>query len=265
LAGKRRNRNFTANTADRHELYQLSVQSVSFEVDFFGKTFKRLRKRKALSLREDFCGTALLCREWILSDSKRTATGIDIDAEVLAWGRERNLEPIGEPGDQVTLLQQDVRDPVRERFDIINAMNFSYWVFKTRDELREYFCSVRRSLAKDGMFFLDLYGGWDTQETLEEKRSIKGKFKYIWELADFDPISHDIVHHIHFEFKDGTRMDKAFTYRWRYWSLPEIRELLAEAGFSQSHVYFDVSEGSMRARKRAENQPAWFAYIGTYG
>lgn len=263
MSGKRRKQKIlTASNADRHELYQLSVQSVGFEVDFFSRTFRRQRRRKALSLREDFCGTALLCREWILSDARRTATGVDIDANVLAWGREHNLEPIGEPGDQVTLLQQDVRDPVRGRFDIICAMNFSYWVFKTRDQLRDYFQTVRRSLASDGMFFLDLYGGWDTQEPLEEKRSIKGKFTYIWELADFDPISHDIVHYIHFSFKDGSRMERAFTYRWRYWSLPEIRELLAEAGFSHSKVYFDVSEGSMRARERVENQPAWFAYVG---
>ncbi len=47
----------TARTADRHELYQLSVQNVESEIDFVDAEFERLRGRKAVRLREDFCGT----------------------------------------------------------------------------------------------------------------------------------------------------------------------------------------------------------------
>ena len=37
-----------------------------------------------------------------------------------------------------------------------SAMNFSWWVFLTRRELLAYFRAVRRSLVRDGVFFLDM-------------------------------------------------------------------------------------------------------------
>src|SRR5690606_41903974 len=66
--------------------------------------------------------------------------------------------------ERVTLLQQDVRSPSPGKFDVINALNFSYWIFRTRDEMRRYFTSVRKSLKADGAFFLDAYGGWESQD-----------------------------------------------------------------------------------------------------
>ena len=36
-------------------------------------------------------------------------------------------------------------------------------------------------------------------------------------------------------------MNKAFTYDWRYWSLPELTELLKEAGFADAQVFWDKS------------------------
>ena len=48
-----------------------------------------------------------------------------------------------------------------------------------------------------------------------------------------------MVNHIHFEFTNGSRLKRAFTYEWRLWTLPEIRELLGEAGFSRSTVYWE--------------------------
>ena len=40
--------------------------------------------------------------------------------------------------------------------------NFSYCVFKTREALREYFEIARDCLVRDGLFFLDLFGGTET-------------------------------------------------------------------------------------------------------
>ena len=42
-----------AALADRHELYQESVQDSEFELDFVQDTFKDLRGRKPVTLRED--------------------------------------------------------------------------------------------------------------------------------------------------------------------------------------------------------------------
>ncbi|MEM9374243.1 MAG: class I SAM-dependent methyltransferase, partial [Planctomycetota bacterium] len=47
-----KNGGLTAATADRHELYQFSVQNVETEIDFVDAEFERLRGRKAELLRE---------------------------------------------------------------------------------------------------------------------------------------------------------------------------------------------------------------------
>src|SRR5690242_390437 len=82
---------FTAKTADKHVLYQLAVQAPETEVDFLNGWFKSIRGKKPLSLREDFCGTAILCAEWVKSSKDRTATGLDIDRPTLDWVIEHNI------------------------------------------------------------------------------------------------------------------------------------------------------------------------------
>jgi hypothetical protein len=256
---------FTAKTADRHHLYQLSVQAPETEVDFMTKSFRSLFGRKPVHMREDFCGTALLCSAWVKSQADRQATGVDICGDTLAWGKEHNVSPLGDAAGRVELLQQDVRAATRRKFEVINALNFSYWIFRTRDELRHYFSCVHKALEKEGMFFLDAYGGWESQEPMLESRTISEGFTYVWDQDKFDPIGHSIVNYIHFEFKDGTKLEKAFTYEWRYWTLPEIQELLREAGFSDVRVYWDTSDDNdverYRVRTRADNQPGWLAYL----
>jgi hypothetical protein len=256
---------YTAETADRHELYQLSVQEPRREVDFMTRCFRGQFGRKPLRMREDFCGTALLCSAWVKAAPERHATGVDICGDTLAWGRVHNLAPLGAAAERVELLQQDVRAATQRRFDVINAMNFSYWIFRTREELRHYFSCVRKALEREGMFFLDAYGGWESQEPMRDSRKIAEGFTYVWDQGKFDPIGHSVVNHIHFEFKDGSKLEKAFTYEWRYWTLPEIQELLREAGFSDVRVYWDTSDEDgverYRARTRADNRAGWLAYL----
>lgn len=264
---KQRKTKLTARNADKYVLYQISVQEPSVEVEFIHKTFKKLTKRKPMTLREDFCGTALMCAEWIKSNKERTATGVDLDPEPLQWGTEHHFAELGEPGKRVTLLQQDVLEPVSGEFDTACAFNFSYWIFRTRDVMRSYFENVRRTLKEDGVFFLDAYGGYEAQipETLDKK--YKPGFTYIWEQRSFDPITHEVQNYIHFKFKDGTKLKKAFSYSWRYWSLPELKELLLEAGFSDVTVYWEGDDGEgegngiYKPKKAASNDPAWICYI----
>lgn len=260
MVKKRKKSSLTAATADRHDLYQRSVQAAEVEVEFVDTAFRKHRKRKPYSMREDFCGTALLSGAWVASHKKRTATGVDIDAAVLAWGTEHNLAPLNEPGNRLTLLEQDVRVASDIKFDAINAFNFSYWVFKTRDELRSYFQSVSESLESDGVFFVDLYGGWEAHHALRTKRNIKNGVKYVWDQGEPNPITHDVVNHIHFEFKDGSRLKNAFSYEWRFWSLAEVKELLLEAGFSGVKIYWQI-DGEYKLLDTCENQPLWLAYL----
>lgn len=130
-----------------------------------------------------------------------------------------------------------------------------------------YFVSVRRALAPDGLFLLDAYGGSDAYETMEEETKLDG-FTYIWDQADFDPVTARALCHIHFKFRDGSRLKRAFSYEWRLWTLPEIRELLAEAGFSRSTVLWQGTDeetgegnGEFLPAERGEADPAWIAYI----
>lgn len=261
---------YTAKTADKHVLYQLSVQAPDTEVDFLNAWFSKIRGKKPLSLREDFCGTAILCAAWVKSHRERTATGVDIDRGVLAWGKEHNLGPLeAEQQSRVTLLKQDVRASVKQKHDIICAFNFSYWIFKTREAMVDYFARVRSGLAKGGLFFLDAYGGWESHEPMKEHRKIKAGFTYVWDQNTFDAITHDVTNYIHFEFQDGSKLQKAFRYDWRFWSLPELQELLREAGFSKVHVYWDTSndpsQDLYRERSFAPNQPGWLAYMVAEG
>jgi hypothetical protein len=268
---KKQQHQFTAATADKHDLYQRSVQDPEVEIAFLQRVYKKTFGRAALSLREDFCGTALFCAEWVRSHPERTALGIDLDQPTLDWGIRRNLAPLGEPGERVQLLRQNVLDPVSERFDIAIALNFSYWVFRTRAQMRDYFAGVHASLGREGILVLDAYGGPYSMEAMHEadveRTRIKGGFTYVWDQHQVNAIDHSVVNHIHFEFRDGTRLDRAFTYHWRFWTLPELTELLAEAGFSRSQVYWEDEDedgdgtGVYRARKKADNAGAWVAYI----
>ncbi|MGH8372983.1 MAG: class I SAM-dependent methyltransferase [Gammaproteobacteria bacterium] len=257
-----------ASRADRHDLYQKSVQDVGWEVGFLERIFHELRGRAPLSMREDFCGTALAACEWVRRNPRHTAVGVDLDAEVLAWGREHNLSKLtSEASKRIELLQQDVLKVRTQPVDMLLAFNFSYWIFKERAILKRYFRRARESLNAGGLFLLDAYGGSDAYLEMRERDDL-GRFTYIWDQADYDPISSHATCHIHFAFPDGSRLNQAFTYHWRLWTLPELRELLLEAGFSAVSVYLEGTDsetgegtGEFALVERGEADPAWIAYL----
>jgi SAM-dependent methyltransferase len=256
----------TAKNADRHRLYEMSVQEPDVEVDRISRIFRRRTGRPARDLREDFCGTANLCAEWVRSHPERTAVGIDLDRDTLEWGRWNNMAPLGEDSLRVTLRHQDVRDPVPEKFDVAIAFNFSYQILMERATLRSYFEAVRRTLRPDGILFLDAIGGWEAQMPLEEERRESG-FTYVWDQHDFNPIDNTMQCYIHFRFDDGSEMYRAFSYRWRLWQLVELQELLREAGYEAVDVYWEDEDedrndlGTFRRRTRVQNDPGWNCYI----
>jgi len=256
-----------AARADRHALYQQSVQCVEAEIDFVDETFTALRRRKARLLREDFCGTANTSCEWVRRRKTNRAIGVDLDGEVQDWGRRHNLRALGRDARRVTLVQGDVLEVDCGPVDALLAMNFSYWIFKQRSRLREYFAQVRKSLVADGLFFLDAYGGSDAFKEMRERTAHDG-FTYVWDQATYNPVDGHMICHIHFNFADGSRLRRAFTYHWRVWTLPELREILAEAGFARSTVYWQGTDeksgeanGIFEAAERGEADPAWICYL----
>jgi hypothetical protein len=256
-----------AELADLHDLYELSVQAVDVEVEFLDETFKALRGRSALSFREDFCGTASLACEWVRSHKDRTGVGVDIDKPTLDWGRTNRVAKLPKAAQaRLELLQADVRSVETPRVDIVAAFNFSYFIFKERAELTAYFASLRNSLNDDGILFLDAFGGPDGITPQKEKTKHKG-FTYIWDQAEYEPVTNRIVCHIHFKFPDGSRLKKAFTYDWRIYSLPELRDMLLDAGYSKVRVYWEGEDedgepdGIYRESATGDADPAWVSYI----
>ena len=256
-----------ASQADIHALYQEAVQCVEAEIDFVDETFTSMRGRKARLLREDFCGTANTACEWVRRRAGNRAIAVDLDSDVLEWGRTHNVSNLGAAAERITLVQGDVLRVRTEPVDAVLAHNFSYWLLKERRLMRRYFRRVRESLKPGGLFFLDGYGGADAHREVRE-RTKNESFTYIWEQASFNPINHDMLCHIHFKFPDGSRIRRAFSYSWRLWSLPEIRELLQEAGFSRSTVYWQGTDeesgegdGVFEPAEKGEADDAWIVYM----
>jgi SAM-dependent methyltransferase len=268
----------TAATADKHILYEASVQCVEADLDFFNRVFRNKRGRPPRLLKEDFCGTSALACQFVKGHPENRAWGVDLHKPTLDWGRARHVARLGADRDRVTLVQDNVLNVTRPQVEIVCALNFSYFVFKTRDALRAYFRTARESLTGDGIFVLDCFGGTEAMESMSEDRripasiSIEGRklpaFTYVWDQARFNVVDHDILCHIHFKFSDGTMMKRAFTYNWRLWTLPELQETILEAGFASAEVYMegwddeaDEADGIYRRRSTFENMAGWVGYV----
>lgn len=268
--GKRRRRRrgpSMAKQADPHALYEASVQAPEQEVAFLVETFRALRGRAPRLFREDFCGTANTACRWVEADRNHRAIAVDIDPEVLEWGRRHHLHSLSRGArKRVELRCEDVRHVSSDPVDVVGAFNFSYWCFRTRPEMLGYFRAVRAALADDGLFFLDIYGGAEAYVETREKTRNDG-FTYVWEQASYEPLSGEYICHIHFRFPDGSKIERAFSYHWRLWGLPEIRELLADAGFARTRVYWQGTDdegeasGEFDEVARGDNDPAWIAYV----
>ena len=122
-----------ADEADRHVLYQEAVQCVEAEIDFVDETFEQIRGRKAKPLREDFCGTANTSCEWVRRRKNNVAVGVDLDREVLEWGRNNNLAALGKDIGRIELREENVLKVETQTMDMVLAMNFSYWIFRERN------------------------------------------------------------------------------------------------------------------------------------
>ena len=258
-----------AETADIHELYEQSVQNVENEIEFLQTTFKSLTGRTAFLLREDFCGTASASCQWVRQGAEFQAIGVDIDPDVLEWGRKNRVAKLDtEDQARVSLLESDVMTVETPKVDLLVAFNFSFFIFNTRDKLRAYFRRAYEATKDDGLFFCDMFGGPESQEETREKTKHKKQgFTYVWHQAEFHPVTHYIRCHIHFKFKDGSKIKKAFTYEWRLWTAPELRELLLEAGFRKATVYWEGEDedgdgnGEFTPNEKGEADLAWIAYI----
>jgi len=259
----------SARTADRHILYQRSVQAPADDAQFYSRRFKNYTGRDLRVMREDFCGTAVLSCHHILLNKENQAIGVDLHQPTLDWGIKHNVEPLldTEQRKRLKLFNKNVLEVQSPKADAILALNFSYSVFKTRHALADYIKNCYRSLAPGGVLFLDAWGGPDVLQQKTDYTRHRG-FIYEWEQRSYDPISHEITCAIHFAFPDGTRIKNAFVYDWRLWTLAEIRELFEDAGFEDTHVLWEGTDqvngggnGVFRRKERGDMDEAWISIV----
>lgn len=281
--------NSSKRRPDKHDLYHAAVQCPEAEIDFIDRVFSRLKGRRPVTLREDFSFTGQIACEWVKRRPANVALALDLDPAPLQFARSRIVPGLTQSQQgRVFYHQADVLEPPpvpaavcaaagsvgrTPGFDVIAALNFSYWVFQDRGTLIKYFQSARRQLNDQGLLVLDFMGGAECHlEASERSRRWLpgfGPFTYIWEHAVVDPISARTVCKIHFEFPTppargkgargpgggrasakpaarGARrpmrfpaMRNAFTYDWRLWAVRELCDAIADAGYSRSRVFWE--------------------------
>jgi hypothetical protein len=223
---------------DKHALYELTVQSPSTLVPFL----RKIHGAKARVLGEDFAGTAALSRAWIATVDSGTAIAIDHDADVLA-------RAAGVPG--LTRVQCDLRGEIPHAgppLDIVFVGNFSIGELQTRGELIPYLRRARERLARGGVFVCDTYGGESAFRVGAIERTHTAPdgalIRYTWEQREADALTARVVNALHFRVLRGGEVVQEFTdafvYRWRLWSVPEIRDALIEVGFGATEVHANL-------------------------
>jgi SAM-dependent methyltransferase len=256
---------------DKYALYLDSVQAPGEDMEFVDQLYAEARgpERAPQILREDFCGTFAHCCAWVRRGDQRVAYGVDLDPEPLSYGRTHYLPQLTEAQQQrVHVLQEDVLSPGLPPADVICAQNFSYFVFKRRETLLQYFKNALAALRADGVLVLDCLGGSGCQEAHEEERVLEEEgYSYFWAQESFDPITHRAVFHIHFQRKGEEKREKVFTYDWRLWTIPELCEALREVGFTKVNVYWEGTtedgkgDGNYVASQQGEECQSWIAYL----
>lgn len=253
---------------DKYDYYIRAVQSPDNDVTFFRKVYRDSRKKEALSLREDFCGTFIVCQEWVRKSSSHRAVGVDLDKEPIDYGRLLAVKNLSAAqASRVNIINGNVLSPRLPKTDLVVALNFSYFLFKERHELKRYFRNVYKTLKGDGVFLLDCFGGMNCYQPNVEQTKFKD-YTYYWDQDTYDPVNNHAKFYIHFKPKGRRKVEKVFSYDWRLWTIPEIREVLAEAGFKKSHVYWEGTtksgegDGHFKRTEVGEDDCAsWIAYI----
>lgn len=253
---------------DKYELYHASVQSPEEDVKFYRDRYIDIRGRniKPTVLREDFCGGGAISCEWVKLNKNYKSVGLDLDDEPMNYGRKNYISQLTtDQQHRVALVKKDVLTKNLPKADIVAAVNFSYFFFKERDVLRHYFANVCNSLNKDGIFLVDIFGGTQCTGAITDKTKHKG-FTYFWDQKNFDPYSNEAQFAIHFKYNNKMYKD-VFTYDWRMWTIPEVKEIMFEAGFKTVDVFWEgtnrkgAGNGLFTKITEGEECESWIAYV----
>lgn len=216
-------------TIDRYDLYELAAQSPPMQAKFL----RAVHGGDARTLGEDFCGSGAIARAWTALGPDRRAVCVDIDDAALSALRSRADESTRA---RLELVRADVM-AATTRVDVLCALNFPVGYFHERADLLAYFRHARSRLNRAGVLVVDTYGGRDAFSRGESEQDLPGGVRYVWEQREADPLTARVRNAMHFVLPDGSTIRDAFVYDWRLWSVPELRDAAAEAGFARADVY----------------------------
>jgi hypothetical protein len=253
---------------EKYRLYEASVQNPEADINFINKEYKKMFNRAPLIIREDFCGTGVMACEWVKQSKEHKAFGIDLDIEPITYGVDHHyLTMTEEQQKRMRYIKGNVLDNYDFKPDVIVAFNFSYFLFKQRNDLVKYFSKVKSHLGSDGVFFLDLFGGTDSRKEIEESNRHKNH-TYYWECDRYNPLTADCLYYIHFkDHKTKVKHEKVFVYDWRMWDAKEIQDVLSDAGFSNIQIYWEgvdkngEGDSKFKPTTKADNCESWVTYI----
>lgn len=227
----------TTKAFDKHDLYELCVQNPNALVPLL----RAIHGDDPKTLCEDFSGTSILSHTWADLSESHQAIAIDLDEEAL---QKHPAHP------RVQKLHANVNDATAQG-DVLFVGNFSIGYHHTRAELIAYLKQARsRLLESSGVFLCDTYGGEGSFTLGGVHRPTPmgdGRLcRYTWEQREADPLTGMVTDVIHFRIEHAGNItdefDDAFVYRWRLWSVPELRDAMLEAGFADVQVYAKLAD-----------------------
>lgn len=240
----------TESVPSRWRLYEHCVQNIPMTLRMVDAMHAAASRTPARLLHEDFSGSAAFAHAWCKSSPKRAALAIDMDPEAHA---EAAPHPrLARLAADLTRLPRKL--PAPSKADVIYAGNFATCELHTRDALIAYLARARQRLAPKGVFVCDLYAGpgaWRIGETRVIHPPLpelpRYRVQYTWRQREADLITGMVANEIDFELLNSKsvavhELVNAFTYRWRLWSIPELREAMAQAGFADVDIYPDSPE-----------------------
>lgn len=252
------------------ECYELCVQSPRHVVNFL----HALHGQNPRVLREDFCGTSALSRRWVMDGAAKgedfRAIGVDLDDAALAHAKAAadaagvqvhgpGAAPRGPNRSEIVLAKGDcvAKDTplAGEGCDAIFVGNFSIGYIHRRADLCAY---LRRSLDRlrrgnagfgGGVFVCDTYGGAGAFRLggIRRRHVSPGRevVLYEWVHEKADALTGLVENSISLRVEEDGHIvqeyPRAFTYRWRLWSIAELREAMSEVGFTSTSVYSEIN------------------------
>jgi SAM-dependent methyltransferase len=260
---------------EKLELYRWAVQDPRAQVTFLTRIYERYAGRWPRRLREDFAGNAADAVDWLALGGE-LAVAVDIDGPSLRWGARRAGRLLGDRARRLQVVEADVREvrpPAVPRVDVVAALNFSALVLHTREDMLAYAIMARRGLRPDGVLVLSVFGGVDMMRPRRERRVVRRAalyaaepplppFEYEWEQRSYNARTARLDCRLHFKARPHVWRN-AFRYDCRLWTLPELLEILADAGFSKAEVWQHFERRGRPAFEpvsRIEGK-AWIAYV----